>query len=140
MGATVKQMSLDVGNGQSVEILTNLGKPMPQPGKDFSRPWSRHRRGAPLHTRGGTSRASASGGTPRIEDITPPSAERGGKSASSRISSHRAAAGRSGGGWRQPAWWWWCEGSDGGAVDLLNAGLITQDEYNAKRTDILNAL
>lgn len=141
MGATVKQMSLDVGNGQSVEILTNLGKPMPQPGKDFSRPWEpAPPRRAPAHARGGTSRASASGGTPRIEDITPPSAERGGKSASSRIGSHRAAAGRSGGGGGS-------QRGGGGArarmeelQDLLNAGLITQDEYNAKRTDILNAL
>ena len=72
-GSTVKQMSIPVGDGQSVEILTNVGRPMPQPGKDFSRPWepAPPRRPHPMAGgRGGGSSSSRNRESPRIEDVT----------------------------------------------------------------------
>ena len=127
-GATVKQISLDVGGGQSVEILTNVGRPMPQPGKDFSRPWepAPPRRPHPLDARrvggagGGSARARDEGDAgPLIEDITPPSASRAGKAPA-------------------PA---------GGAKarltelhELLDACLITPEEYESKRAAIIGGL
>ena len=71
-GATVKQMSLDVGGGQSIEVMTNLGKPMPQPGKDFSRPWEPAPPRRP-HPMAGGGKAKKEPLRPEIEDITPPS-------------------------------------------------------------------
>ena len=183
-GATVKAMSIPVEGGGSIDILTNMGKPMPQPGKDFSRPWepAPPRRPHPM----------ASGAPklkeplrPQIEDITPTSERAGsggaaetttgpagvnwlddlgasmsnmfggsgnqsggdnrsggGASAQESVRSRAASSGTSSssrGG-----------GSSGGKLsakerllelnELLNAGLVSQDEYDVKRRDILSGV
>ena len=183
-GATVKAMSIPVEDGGSIDILTNMGKPMPQPRKDFSRPWEPAPPPPPpdgLQAR--PSSGSRSG--PQIEDITPTSERAGsggaaetttgpagvnwlddlgasmsnmfggsgnqsggdnrsggGASAQESVRSRAASSGTSSssrGG-----------GSGGGKLsakerllelnELLNAGLVSQDEYDVKRRDILSGV
>ena len=70
-GSTVKQMSIPIGDGRTMEIATNLGRPMPQPGKDFSRPWEPAPPRRPHPMAGGARKKEPQ--RPEIEDITPES-------------------------------------------------------------------
>ena len=99
MGSTVKQLSINVGGGESIEILTNLGRPMPQPGRDFSRPWvpAPPRRPHPMERRAppaGQQRAGKEQG-PLIEELSELScSQRSAASSSSRtVKGARGAAG-----------------------------------------------
>jgi hypothetical protein len=178
-GATVKTMSLDVGGGQ-VEITTNLGRPMPQPGKDFSRPWVP----APPRRQPASTSARKQPLQAQVEDITPLSphsstgaqmegapADQGGDSwlanitgslsnlfsgetstvggaSSSRAPNHRQATGGSVKGPKKASSSMPSQKPSGGKLsikdrltslsELLDAGLVTQREYDAKRAEILN--
>ena len=94
-GATVKQISLDVGGGESIEVFTNLGRPMPQPGKDFSRPWepAPPRRPHPLDPRNPARKEPA---RPVIEELSPRAASQ--RSLATANAVPRSAAGAGGGG------------------------------------------
>lgn len=138
-GATVKQISLDVGGGQSIDVMTNVGRPMPQPGKDFSRPWvpAPPRRAHPSAApRKEPLRA-------RVEEIPPDGdVDVAQLSLSSHRSSHRSSAGKPVSS-RAPA-----ASSSRGSVrgrleelnELRDAGLVTQAEYENKRDAIIGSL
>ena len=58
---TVRVMDLDLGAGQSTQVLTNVGAPIPVPGRDWSRPWEPARPAA----RGARGAATAPSGPQR---------------------------------------------------------------------------
>jgi len=148
-GATVRQISLDVGGGQTVEIATNLGRPMPQPGKDFSRPWEP---APPNRPPPGSSSRKQPASRPLIEEITDQVAAA--TLAEESAMSMRGGGGGGGGGSGG-------SGGGGGIVagysrrgggglstadrlrdleGLRKDGFVSETEYQQKRAEILAAL
>ena len=143
----MRQISLDVGGGQTVEIATNLGRPMPQPGKDCSRPWEP---APPSRPPPGSSSRKQPASRPLIEEITDQvAAATLAEQSAMSMRGGGGGGGSSGGGGGSGIVAGYSRQGGGGLSTadrlrdlegLRKDGFVSETEYQQKRAEILAAL